>query len=176
MMMKYRNNLSIGFFSRRGIGILCDCALSTNICLNIHHGSALAFQIIENFGQMPDRELHNSAASNAEGTRGWRAATWPLLEEGGGTLGKLWTSGRRWARSIDRGDSHERALLYLLWTKQHAWYNKYGRAVHSVQERAASTENGVILRQSEWPGESGWKRLKEALLLNLSKHGQWNDV
>ena len=96
MMMKYRNNLSIGFFSGRGIGILCDCALSTNICLNIHHGSALAFQIIENFGQMPDRELHNSAASNAEGTRGWRAATWPLLEEGrGGTSGKLWTSERR---------------------------------------------------------------------------------
>ena len=94
MMMKYRNNLSIGFFSGRGIGILCDCALSTNICLNIHHGSALAFQIIENFGQMP--ELHNSAASNAEGTRGWRAATWPLLEEGeGGTSGKFWTSGRR---------------------------------------------------------------------------------
>ena len=96
MMMKYRNNLSIGFFSGRGIGILCDCALSTNICLNIHHGNALAFQIIENFGQMPDRELHNSAASNAEGTRGWRAATWPLLEEGrGGTSGKLWTSERR---------------------------------------------------------------------------------
>ena len=88
MMMKYRNNLSIGFFSGRGIGILCDCALSTNICLNIHHGSALAFQIIENFGQMPDRELHNSAASNAEGTRGWRAATWPLLEEEG-DIGKI---------------------------------------------------------------------------------------
>ena len=88
MMMKYRNNLSIGFSSGRGIGILCDCALSTNICLNIHHGSALAFQIIENFGQMPDRELHNSAASNAEGTRGWRAATWPLLEEEG-DLGKI---------------------------------------------------------------------------------------
>ena len=36
---------------------------------------------------MPDRELHNSAASNAEGTRGWRAATWPPLEEG--NIGKI---------------------------------------------------------------------------------------
>ena len=90
--------MSFGTIDDKQFVLYCILHISpvTNICLNIHHGNALAFQIIENFGQMPDRELHNSAASNAEGTRGWRAATWPLLEEGrGGTSGKLWTSERR---------------------------------------------------------------------------------
>ena len=140
MMMKYSNNLSIGFFSRRGIGILCDCALSTNICLNIHHGSALAFQIIENFGQMPDRELHNSAASNAEGTRGWRAATWPLLEERGGhreNCGRA--SGDEQGASIEGIPTNGRRFTYyeesntLGTISMGELYTKCGREQHQLK-------------------------------------------
>ena len=53
---------------------------------------------------MPDRELHNSAASNAEGTRGWRAATWPLLEEEEG--GEHWENCER-ASGDEQGASIE---------------------------------------------------------------------
>ena len=122
---------------------------------------------------MPDRELYNSAASNAEGTRGWRAATWPLLEEEGGDLGKIVNerAGDEQGASIEGIPTNGRCFTYYeenntLGTKSLGeLYTKCGREQH--QMKMASYCDNL--------SDQG-NQATETLLLNISKHGQRNDV